>query len=282
MERNVLTAARFFEKKLIARSSEEKRARLAVILGSGLGTFVDSLKTKQAIPYSKIPYFPCSTVEGHGGKFVLAKIDSTPLYLLQGRVHYYEGKTMQEVTFPVRVLKKLGVETLIITNAAGALNESYRPGDFMLIKDHINLMPDHPLRGKNWDEWGPRFPNLSDAYDEKYRLLAKKIAKEVALSLHEGIYVAISGPSYETAAEVKMLRLLGADACGMSTVPETIVARHQGMKVCGISCLTNMATGIGHEKPNHAEVLEITRKNSAKFHLFLKNLIVEMGALYDP
>lgn len=273
MEKNVLTAASFLKKKLTACP----KAKIAIILGSGLGTFVDSLKTKKEIPYSKIPHFPPSTVEGHAGKFIFSKIENIPVYLLQGRIHYYEGKTMQEVTFPVRVLKKLGVEILIITNAAGALNESYRPGEFMLIKDHLNLMPDHPLRGKNWDKWGPRFPDLSGAYDEKYRLLAKKIAKETAFSLHEGIYVAISGPSYETPAEVKMLRLLGADASGMSTVPETIVARHQGMKVCAISCLANMATGIDHGKPNHAEVLEITRKSSDKFYLFLRKLVAEMG-----
>lgn len=275
MEKNVLTAASFLKKKLAACP----KAKIAIILGSGLGTFVDSLDIKKEIPYSKIPHFPPSTVEGHAGKFIFSKIENIPVYLLQGRIHYYEGKTMQEVTFPVRVLKKLGVTILILTNAAGALNESYRPGEFMLIKDHINLMPDHPLRGKNWDKWGPRFPDLSGAYDEKYRLLSKKIAKETAFSLHEGIYVAISGPSYETAAEVKMLRLLGADASGMSTVPETIVARHQGMKVSAISCLTNMAAGIDHGKPTHEGVLEVTKKVSAKFHLFLKKLIAEIGTV---
>ncbi|MEK7790418.1 MAG: purine-nucleoside phosphorylase, partial [Deltaproteobacteria bacterium] len=231
--------------------------------------------------YSKIPYFPSSTpghsIEGHAEKFIFSKIENISVYLLQGRAHYYEGKTMQEVTFPIRVLKKLGVTTLILTNAAGALNESYRAGEFMLIKDHINLMPDHPLRGKNWDKWGPRFPDLSDAYDEKYRLLAKKIAKEMAFTLQEGIYAAISGPSYETPAEVKMLKLLGADASGMSTVPETIVARHQGMKVLAISCLTNMAAGIDHGKPTHEEVLEVAKKVSEKFHRFLKKLIIEIG-----
>ncbi len=280
MEKNVLIAARFLEKR------REKflfpKASRAIVLGSGLGTFVDSpsiIETKYKIPYSKIPHFPSSTVEGHGGKFVLAKVGRIPVYILQGRAHYYEGKTMEEVTFPIRVLKKLGVTTLILTNAAGALNESYLAGEFMLIADHINLMPDHPLRGKNWDKWGPRFPDLSDAYDEKYRLLAKKIAKEIAFSLHEGVYVAISGPSYETPAEVKMLKLLGADASGMSTVPETIVARHQGMKVLAISCLTNMAAGLDHGKPTHEEVLEVAKKASEKFHLFLKKLIVEIGTV---
>jgi len=279
MEKKILAAANFLKKRLSL-----PRAEIAIILGSGLGTFADTLETKKPraakeISFSKIPYFPPHSVEGHAGKFIFSKVENIPVYLLAGRVHYYEGKTMQEVTFPVRLLKKMGVTTLILTNAAGALNETYKPGEFMLIRDHINLMPEHPLRGKNWEKWGPRFPDLSDAYDEKYRKLAKKIAGEVSLVLHEGVYVASSGPSYETPAEVKMLRLLGADASAMSTVPEAIVARHQGMRVCGISCLTNMAAGITSQKPNHAEVLEVTKRSSQKFHPFLNRLIREI--VYD-
>lgn len=286
MEKKVLIAENFLKKRLSLPAAE-----IAVILGSGLGTFVDALEEKREIPFSKIPHFPCSTIKGHAAKFVFAKIKNVLLYLLQGRVHYYEGKTMQEVTFSVRLLKKLGVRILILTNAAGALNESYKPGEFMLIRDHINLMPEHPLRGKNWEKWGPRFPDLSEVYDEKYREIAKKIAREShpgpedtrgvgrgipPLVLHEGVYVASSGPSYETPAEVKMLKTLGADASGMSTVPEAIVAKHQGMRVCGISCLTNMAAGMTSQKPNHDEVLDVTKRSAQKFHSFLKRFILEI------
>ncbi|MBI3018944.1 MAG: purine-nucleoside phosphorylase [Deltaproteobacteria bacterium] len=251
-----------------------QKASLGIILGSGLGAFVDYLQNKKEIPYSQIPHFPMSSVSGHKGQFVFGKMGNIPVYVLQGRIHYYEGHPLEDVTFPVRVLKQLGATTLIVTNAAGSINRSYKAGELMLIKDHINLLGTNPLRGKNWEEWGPRFPDLTEAYDEALRKKAKAVAKKIKVQLREGIYVAVPGPSYETPAEVKMLKTLGADAVGMSTVPEVIVANHQGMKVCGISCLTNYAAYTGAHKLGHEEVLKVTQNASKKFGLFLKEFII--------
>lgn len=271
MDSEVLKAAEFLQQKNL------KKARIAIILGSGLGAVTDALQKENAISYSEIPFFPKSTVEGHPGEFLSAQLNDIPLYILRGRFHYYEGKSLAEVTFPVRLLKKLGVETLIVTNAAGILNRNFKPGEFMIIEDHINLIGDNPLRGRNWDDWGPRFPNLTKAYDLHYRKIAKRIAKQMALRLYEGVYVAIPGPSYETPAEVRMLQTLGADAVGMSTVPEVIVAAHQGTRVCGFSCLTNFAPGISHQKVTHEDVLATTQKASEKFSRFLQNFIIKIS-----
>lgn len=268
---HVLEASQILNEKI------GQKASIGIILGSGLGTFADHLENKKVIPYSEIPHFPTSSVSGHKGQFVFGTVNRVPVYVLQGRVHYYEGHSLEEVTFAVRVLKQLGTKTLIVTNAAGSINRSYKPGDLMLIKDHINLLGTNPLRGKNWEEWGPRFPDLSQAYDENLRKKAKAAAKKIKITLREGVYVAVSGPSYETPAEVKMLKALGADAVGMSTVPEVIVANHQGMKVCGISCLTNFAAHTGAHKLGHEEVLRTTQKVSEKFGLFLKTFVITIS-----
>lgn len=254
-----------------------KKASLGIILGSGLGTFVDFLENKKEVPYSEIPHFPTSSVSGHKGHFVFGTLGGIPLYVLQGRIHYYEGHSLEDVTFSVRVLKQLGAATLIVTNAAGSLNRSYKPGTLMLIQDHINLLGANPLRGKNWEEWGPRFPDLTHAYNEELRKKAKIVAKKIKVTLCEGIYAAVPGPSYETPAEVKMLKTLGADAVGMSTVPEVIVATHQGMKVCGISCLTNFAAHKGAHALGHEEVLKVTQTVAKKFGLFLKEFIITIS-----
>ena len=270
MESQALKTAEFLEQK------NQKKAKIALILGSGLGDFVHRTKVNLEIPYSEIPFFSHSTVQGHKGKFIFAETGDTSLYIFQGRFHYYEGKSLEEVIFPIRVLKKLGVKVLVVTNAAGSINERFKPGEFMLIKDHLNLMGVNPLRGKNWDEWGPRFPDLSNAYDEELRKIAKKVAQETKLSLKEGVYAAVSGPSYETPAEIKMLKTLGADAVGMSTVPEVIIANHQGTRVCGFSCLTNVASGLSCHEVSHEEVLEMTKQVSEKFGRFLERFIVKI------
>ena len=271
MDESVLQAVRFLEKKNSILPS------VGIVLGSGLGSFTESLSIECAIPYKEIPNFPQSSVPGHEGVLVVGHVNKVSVYVLKGRVHYYEGKTLQEVTFPIRVFKKMGINTIIFTNAAGILNLNYKPGEFMLIRDHLNFLGENPLRGKNWDEWGPRFPNLLNAYDENLRRLAKQIAEKVSFPLQEGIYAAISGPTYETPAEARMLQILGADVVGMSTVPEVIVARHQGTRVCGFSCLTNYAADLshqkGHEDVTHEEVLDTTRKVSGRFSHFLQTFI---------
>lgn len=265
--------------KIAAQFIKEKipEASIAIVLGSGFGDFTQSVEEKKSIPYSQIPHFPKSTVEGHFGNFVWGKIKDIPIFILEGRFHYYEGKTLGEVTFPVRVLKKLGIQTLILTNAAGSLNRRFRPGEFLLIKDHLNLIGDNPLRGKNWDSWGPRFPNLTTAYDSELRQLAKKIAKKMNFKLLEGIYAGIGGPSYETPAEAKMLQTLGADAVGMSTIPEVIVAAHQGTRICAFSCLSNYAADLSHQGANHQEVLHMMKKVSKQFSRFLCEFIVKLS-----
>lgn len=253
----------------------QKKANIAIVLGSGLGgPFVDSLKESQKISYKDIPHFPESTVLGHAGSFAWGLVEDIPVYILQGRVHFYEGHSLSDVTFPIRVLKKIEVKTLIVTNASGIVQPSLKPGEFMIIKDHINFMGHNPLRGKNDEAWGPRFPDLTHAYDKDFRIIAKRIAKKIHLTLHEGVYVGVPGPSYETPAEVKMFRRLGGHAVGMSTVPEVIVARHQGMRVFGISCLANYAAS--HHTLTHEDVLAITQKASKKFGHFLKEFIINI------
>ncbi len=268
---HVLEASQFLNERL------GQHATLGIILGSGLGSFVDLLENKKEIPYSEIPHFPKSSVTGHPGQFVFGTLANVPVYVLQGRVHYYEGHSLEDVTFPVRILKQLGVTTLIVTNAAGSINRSFKPGELMLIKDHMNLLGANPLRGKNWSDWGPRFPDLTQAYSEELRKKAKAVAKKIKLKLYEGVYAAVAGPSYETPAEVKMLKTLGADAVGMSTVPEVIVANHQGMNVCGISCLTNYAAHKSAHNLGHEEVLKVAQTSSKKFGLFLKEFVISIS-----
>lgn len=246
---------------------------IGIILGSGLGGFVEIIEDKVSIPYRDIPNFPVSTVEGHKGELVFGKVHGKPIVAMQGRFHYYEGYNMQEVTFPVRVMQVLGVTGLIVTNAAGGINPAFRPGDLILIKDHINMMGDNPLRGANLSSLGPRFPDLSEGYDQEWRQKAMPIAREVGIQPQEGVYAAMSGPSYESPAEIRFLRTVGADLVGMSTVPEVIVANHGGMRVLGISCVTNMAAGILPQRLSHAEVMETAERIEKQFVKFVQALV---------
>ena len=246
---------------------------LGVILGSGLGAFADLVEEKVVIAYKDIPHFPISTVEGHAGQLVFGKVQGRSVVVMQGRFHYYEGYTMQEVTFPIRVMQVLGVTGLIVTNAAGGINSAFQAGNLVLIKDHLNLMGDNPLRGANLANLGPRFPDLSEGYNLEWRQKALLIAKELGINPQEGVYVAVSGPNYETPAEIRYLRTIGADMVGMSTVPEVIVANHGGMRVLGISCVTNMAAGILPQKLNHAEVMETAERVGKQFVSFVQALV---------
>ncbi|MGL5245002.1 MAG: purine-nucleoside phosphorylase, partial [Sarcina sp.] len=226
------------------KSKSKYTPTVGLILGSGLGAIADQIESPEFYPYNEIPNFPVSTVEGHAGRLVVGKFQGKEVVAMQGRFHYYEGYNMQEVTCPVRVMKLLGVETIIVTNAAGAVNVDYVPGDLMIISDHINLSGANPLVGKNLSEFGTRFPDMSNAYDKDLRAKVKEIAANLSIEVREGVYTMFSGPTYETPAEIRMARTLGSDAVGMSTVPEVIVANHSGMKVIGVSCMTNMAAGI--------------------------------------
>ena len=232
-------------------------AEAAVILGSGLGGYEEQLLNPVEIGYDEIPGFPASTVSGHAGKFIVGTIRDRRVLVMSGRFHSYEGYSLDKVTLPVRVMRLLGVKTLIVTNAAGGVNTDFRPGDLMLIEDFINLSGRNPLRGKNIDRFGPRFPDMTGAYDPELRQIALQEAEKLGISLKRGVYCWMNGPSYETPAEIRMVRLLGADAVGMSTVPETIVARHCGMRVLGISSITNMAAGVMDQPISHEEVLAV-------------------------
>lgn len=249
---------------------------IGLILGSGLGVLADEIENPIAIPYSEIPDFPVSTVEGHAGQLVFGTLNGTKVVAMQGRFHFYEGYSMEKVTFPVRVMRNMGVETLIVTNAAGGINESFTPGDLMIITDHINNMGTNPLIGPNDKRFGARFPDMSEAYNKELRSLAKKTAASLELAVQEGVYVGNTGPTYETPAEVRMLRTIGGDAVGMSTVPEVIVARHSGMRVLGISCISNMAAGILDQPLTHDEVMETTENVKASFLLYVKELVKEI------
>ena len=229
---------------------------IGVVLGSGLGAFAEALENAVETPYAQIEGWPASTAIGHAGKLVHGRIGETEVAVLAGRAHLYEGYTAQRVVFGIRELALRGVRSVILTNAAGAINLSYRPGDLVLISDHINLLGANPLTGPNDDLLGSRFPDMTEAYSREYRQIAKSTAAELRVNLNEGVYAAVPGPSYETPAEIRFLRIIGADLVGMSTVPETIAANHLGMKVLGISCVTNMAAGILPQKLSHQEVLE--------------------------
>ncbi|MGG3470856.1 purine-nucleoside phosphorylase [Neobacillus pocheonensis] len=247
--------------------------RIGLILGSGLGVLADEIENPVKIPYNEIPDFPVSTVEGHAGQLVFGILSGVEVVAMQGRFHFYEGYPMDKVTFPVRVMKELGVEVLIVTNAAGGVNESFEPGDLMIISDHINNMGTNPLIGPNDSKLGARFPDMSEAYTKELRTIAKEIASRLNINVKEGVYIGNSGPVYETPAEIRMARVIGGDAVGMSTVPEVIVARHSGMKVLGISCISNMAAGILDQPLTHDEVIETTEKVKANFLLYIKEIV---------
>jgi purine-nucleoside phosphorylase len=252
--------------------------KVAVVLGSGLGDFADELKETQVIPYIEIPHFPVSTAIGHAGNLVVGNFENLPIAVMQGRAHYYEGNTFAQSSFPVRVLHQLGVNALVLTNAAGGINPEYGRGALVMIRDHINLMGGSPLIGPNDDRLGPRFPDMTYAYDPDYRDMARAEAKRLGIPLFEGIYAAMHGPSYETPAEIQMLSRIGADLVGMSTVPEVIVARHMNVRVLAISCVTNMAAGLSGEVINHEEVLETGRRVKGTFLALLRSVLPKIAA----
>src|SRR5690625_2027868 len=246
---------------------------VGLILGSGLGQLADDIEDKVVISYQDIPHFPQSTVAGHKGQLVMGTLNGKTVIAMQGRFHYYEGYSMEQVTFPVRVMKALGVETIIVTNAAGGINELFSPGDLMLINDQINFTGQNPLIGPNDEKLGDRFPDMSEPYNKKLIKHANDCAEELSLKIRNGVYVGVTGPTYETPAEIKMFQRLGADAVGMSTVPEVIVANHAKMKVLGISCISNMASGILDEQLSHEDVIKTTEKVKANFLKLVKKII---------
>src|SRR5256714_662945 len=263
-------AAKFIRHKI------KLQPRIALVLGSGLGGFADELQHSTIIPYSQIPNFPATSAEGHAGNLVVGKVGEVPVAAMQGRVHYYEGHSLVRVTFPVRVFARLGIKAVLFTNAAGGINLQLKQGCLVVLKDHINLQGGNPLIGPNNERFGPRFFDMSEAYAKDFRAMALEEGRRHGIDICEGVYAAVSGPSYETPAEIRYLRIIGADTVGMSTVPEVIVARHCGIKVLAISCVTNMAAGILNQPINHAEVLETGARVRTSFVALLKALIPRM------
>ena len=260
----------------IIRSRVRQKPRIGVILGTGLGGVAESVQAATIIPYQELPDWPTSTVVGHTGRLVSGELEGQPVLVMQGRIHFYEGYSMAQVTMPVRVMGRLGIEILIVTNAAGAINPDYLPGDVMLISDHLNLTGMaglNPLIGPNLEEFGPRFPDMSQAYDRELSDLARKAAAENGIQLHAGIYVGLSGPSFETPADLRFLRLAGADAVGMSTVPEVTVARHGGTRVLGFSGISNKANLDGNTATSHEEVLEAGRVLTPKLETIIRGVL---------
>lgn len=267
----VTESAKYIESKM------NIKPKVAIILGSGLGDLVDAIENKEYIDYKDIPNFPQSTVVGHEGRLVLGKIKGVDVLAMQGRFHYFEGYTMKEVAYPVFVMKLLGIEKLIVTNACGGINTSFSPGTLMIINDFINLVSDNPLIGINDERFGPRFPDMSEPYKLELIDKAKKVADEMGIEYKEGVYAGFMGPYYETAAEIRAIGRQGADAVGMSTVPETIAANYLGMDVLGIACITNMATGIQKQKHSHERVVEIAKKASVDFCRWVAKIVENMG-----
>ncbi|RKY75876.1 purine-nucleoside phosphorylase [candidate division KSB1 bacterium] len=264
-------AAGFLQKSIGADKVEA-----GVILGSGLGSFAEQIQEVFSVPTDKIPHWPKSTVKGHKGRVVLGRLSGSFIAIVQGRVHFYEGYSLKDVVFGIRVLKYLGMKSLVITNAAGSTNPDILPGSIMIIKDHINLIGSDPLIGENIDELGPRFPDMSEAFCMEYRDAAKKAAENLSIKVYEGVLAATHGPSYETPAEVKALRLLGADAVCMSTVPEVIAANHMGVKVLGLSCITNMASGLGESNLTHEDVENTAKSISYDLNRLLKSVLIDI------
>ncbi|MDR0648826.1 MAG: purine-nucleoside phosphorylase [Synergistaceae bacterium] len=258
------------------------RPRVGIILGSGLGGVAEAVENSVAIPYEEIPYWPRTTAIGHAGRLVIGTLEGVSVAVMQGRVHFYEGYTMDEITFPVRIFGEMGIGSLIATNAAGGVNLTYSPGDLAVIKDHINFMGTNPLIGTNNNKWGPRFPDMTYAYDQEYIQVLMSVGEEEGVSLRKGVYIAFSGPSYETPAEIRMSRALGADLVGMSTVPEVIVANHMGMRVAAISCVSNYAAGVREQKLHHQEVIdamaEAAESMTAVIRGFLRKIARDAGS----
>lgn len=260
-------------------SVKKSTPRVGVILGSGLGDFVEKMENKTIIPYSEIPYFKKVTVQGHDGKLILGTVRGVEVVALQGRFHLYEGHEMDEVVYPVRVLARLGIEILIVTNAAGGINLSYRPGDLVILNDQINFTGRNPLIGPNDDTAGPRFPDMSRAFNPELTSILSETGRELNIRTPQGVYVGVLGPTYETPAEIRMFRILGGDVVGMSTVPEVIIANHIGLKVCGVSCVTNMGSGIIDQKLDHADIKDEALKVMDNFTSLLNNSIEKFKRL---
>jgi purine-nucleoside phosphorylase len=254
------------------------RPKIALVLGSGLGAFADDLGAATKIPYANIPGFPHSTAIGHAGRLVVGNVGGVAVAAMQGRVHFYEGYSAREVVFPMRVLGRLGIRAAILTNAAGGINLEFKQGALVILRDHINLQSTNPLIGANDERFGPRFPDMTQAYWKSYREAALVESKRLGIEVHEGVYAALSGPSYETPAEIRYLRTIGADLVGMSTVPETIVARHMGLRVLGISCVTNMAAGIFDRPLDHREVMETGERVKTQFVALLRAVIPRIAS----
>jgi purine-nucleoside phosphorylase len=257
----------------LIRSRTDLEIPVAIVLGSGLGAFAEDLTDAVEIPYQEIPGFARSTVQGHAGRLVIGRVGDITVAAMQGRFHFYEGYSLQEVTFPIRVLKMLGVRTLVLTNAAGTLKMDFTPGSLMVIGDHLNLLGDNPLRGENDERFGPRFPDLTSVYARRLQDIVIDEAKAMGIEIQRGVYAALSGPSYETPAEIHMVRTLGADAVGMSTVPEAIVARHMDMQVIGISCITNLAAGVSDTPIDHSQVMAIGERVRGSFTELLRRVV---------
>lgn len=253
--------------------------KIGIVLGSGLGDYVDQIENKTVIPYTEIPHFHKTTVQGHEGRLVIGQVRGVEVAVFQGRFHVYEGHDLSDVVLPVRVLSQIGAQYVLLTNAAGGINSDYLPGDLVCIKDHINLTGKNPLIGKNIDELGPRFPDMTTTYDPTVQEILTQSSTELGIKMPTGVYASMLGPAYETPAEINMLRIIGADMVGMSTVPEAIAANHAGLKVAGISCITNLAAGIGHAKLNHEEVKEVAELAKVKFSDLLTLTVEKIGML---
>jgi purine-nucleoside phosphorylase len=264
-------AARFIQKKT------KLRPKIALVLGSGLGAFADEFAGATRIPYAKIPHFPRSTAIGHAGQLVIGKVDGVEVAGMQGRVHLYEGYSAQDVAFPIRVFSRLGIKAVILTNAAGGIKKEFTQGRLVVISDHINLQGANPLSGPNADKFGPRFPDMTNAYDKKFREFTLAAGRRLGVVLGEGVYAALAGPSYETPAEIRYLRSIGADLVGMSTAPEVIAARHSGIRALGISCVTNAAAGVLDQPLDHNEVLETAERVKSQFIALLRSVIPQIA-----
>jgi purine-nucleoside phosphorylase len=262
----------------IIRARLKSEPRIGIVLGSGLGAFADNFEEAVTIPYQEIPGFGRSTAIGHAGQLVIGKVQEVPMLAMQGRLHHYEGYSLEEVTFPMRTFKLLGLKTIILTNASGGINVEFSPGTLMVITDHLNLMGDNPLIGPNDERFGPRFPDMSAVYSPGLQEIVMEEAREIGLAVRRGVYAALAGPSYETPAEIHLFRNFGADAVGMSTVPEAIVARHMDMEVLGISCITNLAAGVTDEPISHEDVIETGNRVAATFTQLLKRVVVRLNA----
>ena len=276
MNQPFLTLSQIDEVADTIRSRTTQKPRVALVLGSGLGDLADSIQNPDIIPYSDLPHWPASTVWGHAGRLVIGTLENQPVLVMQGRIHYYEGISMSQATLPVRVMQRLGIEIMVVTNAAGAIHPDYVPGDLMLITDHLNFVGmagANPLIGPNMDEFGPRFPDMSQAYDRALNALARKAAKENEITLQEGVYVGLSGPSFETPADLRFLRMAGADAVGMSTVAEVTVARHGNTRVLGISGISNKANLDGNTTTTHEEVLEAGKMMVPKLEKIIRSVL---------